>query len=59
MNKELFRIEHRLWQKATIAEQDFVYANRLHFPKNKSMEIERELLYFLREFFYKPKREGF
>jgi len=59
MEKEIFNIEHRFWQKATIAEQEFVYANRRHFPKNKSNVIESELLYLLREFFYKPKREGF
>ena len=59
MDKELFIIENRFWRKAKLAEQEFVYANRKHFPENKLNCKDRELFYRLAELFYAPKREGF
>lgn len=59
MDKELFIIGNRFWRKAKLAEQEFVYANRKYFPKNKLNWQDMELLHWLTELFYAPKREGF
>lgn len=59
MNKELFIIENRFRRKATVAEQEFVYASRKYFSENKLNCQDRGLFYRLAELFYAPKREGF
>lgn len=58
-DKELFWIESRFWQKAKIAEQEFVYANRKFFGIKKLICFEMRLSVMLAELFYAPKREGF
>ena len=58
-DKDLFMIENKIWKKAKIAEQEFVYENRKYFGIKKLICFEMRLSGMLAELFYAPTREGF